>query len=70
MTTPTKAQEAIRCAIEHYNRLRPHGSCDYHTPEQAHLMQGELAKRWRKPAPRNTEKVQHQEAMSVTQNES
>ena len=66
----TTAQEAIKCAIENYNRLRPHGSCDYHTPEQAHQMQGELAKRWRNPKPRNTEKVQQKKGMSITQNES
>lgn len=64
------AQEAISLAIRNYNMLRPHGSCDYHTPEQAHQMQGELAKRWRKPKPRNTEKVQQKEGMSVIQNES
>ena len=66
----TMAQEAIRCAIENYNKLRPHGSCDYHTPEQAHQMQGELAKRWRRSKPRDTEKVQQKEGTSVAQSES
>lgn len=66
----TIAQEAISLAIRNYNTLRPHGSCDYHTPEQAHQMQGELAKRWRKPKPRHTEKVQQKEGISVIQNES
>lgn len=37
------AQEAVRRAIEHYNTLRSHGSCNYHTPEQAHQMEDELA---------------------------
>lgn len=37
------ATEAVRWAIENYNKLRPYGSCGYHTPKQAHQMQGELA---------------------------
>lgn len=41
------AQQAVQRAIENYNRIRPHRSCAYHTPEQAHRMQGELVKKWR-----------------------
>lgn len=41
------AEEKIRWAIENYNTLRPHGSCDYLTPEQAHQMKGPIAKRWK-----------------------
>lgn len=37
----------IRDNIQTYNRLRPHASCDYLTPEQAHLNTGELKKRWK-----------------------
>ena len=33
--------------IEVYNSLRPHGSCDDLTPNQAHLKSGELKKRWK-----------------------
>jgi transposase InsO family protein len=37
----------IRDNIRIYNQVRPHASCDYLTPEQAHLRQGELKKRWK-----------------------
>lgn len=41
----------IRENIQVYNQIRPHASCDYLTPEQAHLRNGELKKRWK---PKNT----------------
>ena len=37
----------IRENIQTYNQLRPHASCDYLTPEQAHLKEGILKKRWK-----------------------
>ena len=37
----------IRENIHTYNQIRPHASCDYLTPEQAHLKKGELKKRWK-----------------------
>jgi putative transposase len=37
----------IRDNIQTYNQVRPHASCDYLTPEQAHLQHGELKKRWK-----------------------
>jgi transposase InsO family protein len=37
----------IRKSIRAYNEMRPHASCDYLTPEQAHLQSGPLAKRWK-----------------------
>jgi putative transposase len=37
----------IRTNIQTYNELRPHASCDYLTPEQAHLKAGLLNKRWK-----------------------
>lgn len=33
--------------IQTYNQIRPHASCNYLTPEQAHLKHGELKKRWK-----------------------
>ena len=30
-----------------HNQLRPHSSCDYLTPDQAHLQSGTLKKRWK-----------------------
>jgi len=35
------------CAIDLYNRVRPHMSCDNMTPQQAHLQEGTLKKRWK-----------------------
>lgn len=44
----------IRENIQIYNQIRPHASCDYLTPEQAHLKKGQLKKRW-KPKKYNSE---------------
>lgn len=41
--TSKRVQEAIKA----YNELRLHASCDYLTPEKAHLMTGTLNKRWK-----------------------
>jgi putative transposase len=38
---------ATHNAIDLYNRLRPHMSCDNLTPEKAHLTEGGLKKRWK-----------------------
>lgn len=35
-------------SITAYNNIRPHSSCDYLTPEQAHQKSGTLKKRWKK----------------------
>ena len=35
-------------SINAYNQIRPHSSCDFLTPEQAHFKTGILKKRWRK----------------------
>lgn len=53
-----QAQEAVQRAILNYNTLRPHASCDYLTPEQAHRMKGELAKKWHPSKRREMRKVQ------------
>ena len=37
----------LRETVAIYNRQRPHASCDYLTPYQAHLHSGPLKKRWR-----------------------
>jgi len=39
--------DLIRKSIEAYNAIRPHASCDYLTPEQAHLKNKKLEKRWK-----------------------
>jgi len=47
-----QAQSAIDYAVYHYNHSRPHASCDYLTPVQAHSQNGTLTKRW-KPMSKN-----------------
>ena len=37
----------IQKTIEAYNQLRPHASCDYLTPSQAHQKSGTFKKRWK-----------------------
>ena len=39
--------QLIATSITAYNQERPHGSCDFLTPEQAHQRQGPLKKRWK-----------------------
>lgn len=38
----------VEKSINAYNNIRPHSSCDYLTPEQAHQKSGVLKKRWKK----------------------
>jgi len=42
-----KTYEYIIKSIHNYNSIRPHASCDYLTPNQAHLENTELKKRWK-----------------------
>lgn len=44
----TQAQTAIQQAINTYNQLRPHASCNYLTPQQAHLQTGSLKSKWKR----------------------
>lgn len=37
----------VEQSIRAYNELRPHASCDYLTPHQAHQQSGVLTKRWK-----------------------
>jgi transposase InsO family protein len=41
-----QAVNAAAQAVYKYNHLRPHASCNYLTPVQAHQQQGSLPKRW------------------------
>jgi transposase InsO family protein len=43
-----EAKLIVDTEIRKYNSIRPHASCDYLTPDEAHLMNGSLAKRWKK----------------------
>lgn len=44
-------------SIKAYNTIRPHSSCDFLTPEQAHLKTGTLNKRWKKRNPKIKENI-------------
>lgn len=48
------ANEAVKTAVHKYNNKRPHGSCDYLFPTDAHHCKGELKKRWK---PKNKKPV-------------
>jgi putative transposase len=43
-----QTHQQIHSSIKAYNGLRPHGSCDYLTPCQAHQQGNVLQKRWKK----------------------
>ena len=42
------AQEAVIKGINTYNSMRPHASCDYLTPDEAHKITGKLKSKWKK----------------------
>jgi putative transposase len=42
-----EAVAAVHTAIDYYNRVRPHMSCNDLTPEQAHLTSGPLKRKWK-----------------------
>lgn len=42
-----QASVAIDESIVTYNQIRPHASCEYLTPEQAHEKKGELQRKWK-----------------------
>lgn len=41
------AQAAVAQAVNTYNNLRPHDSCNRMTPDQAHQQSGPMQKRWK-----------------------
>ncbi|MGB4776235.1 MAG: IS3 family transposase [Daejeonella sp.] len=46
-TSLAEACSMVDQAVQKYNQVRPHASCDYLTPERAHEQNGILKKRWR-----------------------
>lgn len=48
--TFSEAEQAVQVAVEKYNHIRPHDSCDQLTPVQAHERSGFLPKRWKTKA--------------------
>ena len=51
-----EATRVMKKNIEAYNEVRPHASVDFLTPAQAHSMEGEIKKRWKKPDWKNRKK--------------
>lgn len=49
-----QTQLKIKADVHTYNTLRPHASCDFLTPDQAHKQQGDMRKRW---APKKMKKI-------------
>lgn len=43
-----QANDTTQVAIGSYNQYRPHSSCDYLTPEQAHQKEGLLKTKWKR----------------------
>jgi len=43
-----QVQRVLKETVSIYNNERPHASCDYLTPEQAHRREGVLNKRWKR----------------------
>ena len=46
----SQAEQEVNQAVEKYNHLRPHSSCDNLTPGKAHQHMGMLRKRWKTQA--------------------
>lgn len=42
-----ETKKLVEQSIKAYNEVRPHSSCDYLTPDQAHLQKEVLKKRWK-----------------------
>jgi len=51
-----QTKEKIAQCIDAYNKERPHASCNYLTPEQAHNVSGLLSKRWKDKAKTKVQK--------------
>lgn len=56
--THEEAVQDLHRVIQSYNERRPHQSLDYLTPEQAHQMEGEIQKRWKKYQRRRSNSLQ------------
>ncbi|MBO7109518.1 MAG: integrase core domain-containing protein [Prevotella sp.] len=45
-TSLRQVTEAVKTVVLFYNTERPHSSIDWHTPDEAHQMQGEMKRHW------------------------
>lgn len=48
-----EAQIAVQNSITNYNSIRPHMSCNYLTPQQAHQTADPLIKKWKNKVEKN-----------------
>lgn len=53
-----QARSETRKAIRYYNSSRPHASCDYLTPDQAHQQSGPMKMKWKRKKGEHSGKVQ------------
>jgi len=53
------ARRETRKAISYYNGIRPHASCNYLTPNQAHQQSGPMKKKWKRKKGERNGKVQN-----------
>jgi len=56
--TYEQANKAVLVAIKRYNKMRPHLSCGYLTPNQAHKSKRTLVKLWKKYNRKNIPKFE------------
>jgi transposase InsO family protein len=52
----TQVKQVVQEVVRVYNTQRPHASCDYMTPDQAHEHHGILRKRWKNYRPKQKPK--------------
>jgi putative transposase len=52
-----QVKQVVREVVMVYNTQRPHASCDYMTPDQAHEHHGILKKRWKNYKPKEMSKI-------------
>lgn len=55
--TLKEARNTVKNAVGIYNTYRQHASCDYMTPNQAHMQNGYMKKRWKKYERKGCQKI-------------
>ncbi len=53
-----QAKRETRKAVSYYNSIRPHASCNYLTPDQAHQRSGPMKMKWKRKKREHNGKVQ------------
>ena len=60
--------QMVKESIGAYNSLRPHSSCDYLTPEKAHLLKGYMKKRWKSYPKKRYDAVEKHKQIPIFEN--